>query len=431
MDREPGEFIADLHIHSRFSRACSRSLRPATIAVWAQLKGLSVVGTGDLTHPEWLEELEESLEEAENGLLKLKPGLEREVEKHVPPACRREIRFMLTGEVSTIYKSGGRTRKLHHVIFVPDFDSAHRFSENLARLGNVTSDGRPILGLDSRKILELVLELGNESFLVPAHIWTPWFSLLGHKSGFDSLEECFGELSGEIFAVETGLSSDPPMNWRLSSLDRYTLISNSDAHSPRKLARECNVFRTEMSFRAVREALETGKKFGGTIEFFPEEGKYHYDGHRACGTRLSPEETRRLDGLCPVCGRKVTVGVMHRVEELADRPAGARRRGADDFVRLVPLEEILSEALGRGTGTRTVDRAYFALLSRLGPELEILRRIPREAIEEAAGPSVAEAIWRVRAGEVEIAAGFDGEFGKVRVLSRDEREGEFIQMSLF
>ena len=431
MDRQNREFVADLHIHSHFSRACSRALRPETIAVWSQIKGIGVVGTGDLTHAEWLGELEETLEEDGNGLLKLKSDVENKATAQVPPACRREIRFMLTGEVSTIYKSGDRTRKLHHVIFVPDFDSAHRFSESLARLGNVTSDGRPILGLDSRKILELVLDLGNESFLVPAHIWTPWFSLLGHKSGFDSLEECFGELSTEIFAVETGLSSDPPMNWRLSSLDRFTLISNSDAHSPRKLGRECNVFRTGKSFSAIRKALETGENFGGTIEFFPEEGKYHFDGHRSCGTRLSPEETRRLGGLCPVCGRKVTVGVMHRVEELADRPPGTRRPGAHDFVRLVPLEEILAEALGRGTGTRTVDRAYFSLLSRLGPELEILRNASIEAIEEAAGPSIAEAIRRMRVGEVEIAAGFDGEFGKVSLLSRDEKEGDFVQMSMF
>jgi uncharacterized protein (TIGR00375 family) len=349
----------------------------------------------------------------------------------VPTACRSDVRFILTGEVSTIYKTGGRTRKLHHVVFVPDFASAHRFAERLGQLGNLSSDGRPILGVDSKKILELVLELENDAFLVPAHIWTPWFSLLGHKSGFDSVEACFGDLSPEIFAVETGLSSDPPMNWRLSLLDRYTLISNSDAHSPRKLARECNIFRTDRTFAALRHAVRTGERFGGTCEFFPEEGKYHYDGHRACNCRLSPEETRACAGKCPVCGRAVTVGVMHRVEELADRPPGAPCPSGHGFERLIPLDEIIAEALGVGVNTKKVNRVYIALLDRIGPELFVLREAPYEHIREASTLAIAEAVRRMRRGEVKIAAGYDGEFGTIRLLTAEEREGEFVQLSLF
>ncbi len=426
-----GQFVADLHIHSRYSRACSRSIAPETIALWAQLKGLNVVGTGDLTHPEWLAELEDRLVEDGSGLLTLREDLAGDIAQRIPAACRSDVRFILTGEVSTIYKAGDRTRKLHHLILLPDFASAHRFAERLGQLGTITSDGRPILGIDSKKILELVLDLENDAFLVPAHIWTPWFSLLGQKSGFDTVEECFGDLTPEIFAVETGLSSDPAMNWRLSQLDRYTLISNSDAHSLRKLAREATIFRTEKSFHAMREALRTGRDFGGTLEFFPEEGKYHLDGHRNCNARLTPQETRELEGKCPVCGRQVTVGVMHRVEELADRSDGIHDPARPGFQRLIPLEEIIAEAVGTGTGSKKVKRIYVSLLDRIGSELDVLRTAPREAIREVSTPAVAEGIARMRCGEVTIAAGYDGAFGTIRLFTAAEREGEFVQLSLF
>src|SRR3990172_7714377 len=289
------------------------------MAFWARKKGVSVLGTGDFTHPEWFGELQEKLVPAEPGLYRLRADLEKQVDQWLDGPSGGPVRFVLQVEISTIYKRDDRTRKVHHLIYVPDLEKARSLRETLARIGNVASDGRPILGLDSRHLLEITLQCGEGSYLVPAHIWTPWFAVLGSKSGFDTIELCYGDLSGEIFALETGLSSDPPMNWRLSSLDRYSLVSNSDAHSPPKIGREACVFHTEMDYFAMRRALKTGESYGGTVEFFPEEGKYHFDGHRKCGVSLSPEETRRYEGLCPECGKPLTLGVMHRVEELADR----------------------------------------------------------------------------------------------------------------
>lgn len=311
-------FYADLHVHSKYSRATSKDADLEGMAVWAQRKGIAVVGTGDFTHPAWFAELQEKLEPAEPGLFRLRPEIERAVEERVPGSCRRPVRFMLEVEISTIYKKGERTRKIHHLIYAPDLDTASRFRDRLAHIGNIESDGRPILGLDSRDLLEVTLESGPDAYLVPAHIWTPWFAVLGSKSGFDAVEECYGDLADHIFAVETGLSSDPPMNWRVGSLDRYRLVSNSDAHSPPKLGREACVFDTELDYFRMRRALETGEGYGGTVEFFPEEGKYHLDGHRSCGVRLTPVETRTLDGVCPQCGKPVTVGVLSRVDDLAE-----------------------------------------------------------------------------------------------------------------
>ncbi|RME54980.1 MAG: AAA family ATPase, partial [Deltaproteobacteria bacterium] len=310
-------FIADFHIHSHYSRATSKDLDLPHLAIWGAYKGIQVIGTGDFTHPGWYRELRETLEPAEDGLFRLKPDVMRTVHANVPPAVRGPVRFLLTVEISSIYKRGERVRKIHNVVVVPDFESVERIQRRLEKIGNIRSDGRPILGLDARDLLEIVLETSPLAYLIPAHIWTPWFSLLGSKSGFDAVEACFGDLSSEIFALETGLSSDPPMNWRLSSLDRYTLVSNSDAHSPGKLGREANLFDTELSYGAILEALKTRRGFLGTIEFFPEEGKYHLDGHRKCGVRLSPEETQEQKGRCPACGKPVTVGVMHRVATLA------------------------------------------------------------------------------------------------------------------
>ncbi|KYH31505.1 UvrD-helicase domain-containing protein [Neomoorella mulderi] len=426
-------FIADLHIHSCYSRATSKDASPENFYRWALYKGVTLVGSGDFTHPAWREELKNKLEPAEEGLYRLKEELCRAVEEDTGPAGRPVVRFIISGEISTIYKKGGRTRKVHHLILLPDLEAAEALSRRLEGIGNLHSDGRPILGLDSRQLLEMTLESCPEAIFIPAHIWTPHFSLFGANSGFDSIEECFEDLADYIYAVETGLSSDPPMNWRLSALDRLTLVSNSDAHSPRHLAREANIFNTELSYPAIRRALQEREAAGflGTLEFFPEEGKYHYDGHRACNICWPPARTRAAGGMCPVCGRKVTVGVLHRVEELADREEGFRPEGARSYESLVPLPEVLASALGTGTASKKVTALYFNLLHRLGPELVVLREAPLEAIARVAGTPVAEAIRRMRAGEVERQPGFDGEYGRILLLRPEEREYCAGQASLF
>ncbi len=415
-------FYADLHIHSKYSRATSKNCDLEHLALWAKKKGITVVGTGDFTHHAWLSEIKDKLEPAEPGLFSLRPDLEREADKRLEPALRNRVRFMLTVEVSTIYKKGGRTRKVHHVIFAPDLGSAERFRKSLAKTGNIDSDGRPILGLDSRDLLETALEAGEGAYLVPAHVWTPWFSVLGSKSGFDSIEECYGDLSEHIFAVETGLSSDPPMNWRLSSLDSYRLVSNSDAHSPAKLGREANVFETGLDYFCMRDALRGKGGFLGTIEFFPEEGKYHMDGHRKCRARLEPKDTRERGGLCPVCKKPVTVGVMHRVVELADRGEGARPETADPFRSLIPLTEVISEILGAGPGTKGVARSYESIIKGVGPELFVLELAPVEELRKAGSIELAEAIKRMRAGKVTRRAGYDGEYGVIKLFEEGELE---------
>lgn len=424
-------FYADLHIHSKYSRATSRDCDLENLSLWAQKKGISVIGTGDFTHPAWAAELKEKLVPAEPGLFRLRDDIAREVERQLPPVCRGEVRFMLSVEISTIYKKGDRTRKVHHVVYAPGLEAAKKFTGSLDKIGNIKSDGRPILGLDSRDLLEITLESGDDSFLVPAHIWTPWFSVLGSKSGFDSIDECYGDLSHHIFALETGLSSDPPMNWRLSGLDRYRLVSNSDAHSPPKLGREANVFETQMDYHAMRAALETGKGFAGTVEFFPEEGKYHLDGHRKCGVRLTPLETREKDMICPECGKPVTVGVMHRVEDLADREEGKRPKGAASFVSLIPLVEVISEIVGVGSASKAVKKVYEGMVSRLGPELAILEHLPLEDVRRSGSPVIAEAISRMRERKVIREAGFDGEFGVIKLFEGDELKGGVSPRTLF
>ena len=438
-------FYADLHVHSRFSRATSQDCTLPQIAAWARRKGIGVVGTGDFTHPEWLAEIREQLVPAERGLFRLRPDLEEQVERHLPPGCRPTelslpdgrtlatgpTRFALQVEISTIYKKGDRTRKVHHLILVPDLERADRLVDALARIGNLKSDGRPILGLDSRNLLEIVLEAGDGCFLIPAHIWTPWFSALGSKSGFDTIAECYGDLADHIFAAETGLSSDPAMNWRLSSLDRYRLVSNSDAHSPSKLGREACVFHTDVDYFAIRDALATGDRYGGTVEFFPEEGKYHLDGHRKCETRMEPEETRKNRGICPVCGKPVTVGVMNRVAELADRPEGARPPGAAPYRSFIPLAEVLSELLGVGPGSGKVESAYDELAARVGPELYLLEHASEETLERAGAARLAEAISRMRRGTVIRDAGYDGEYGAIRVFAPDELKRDSLSPVLF
>ncbi len=424
-------FYADLHVHSKYSRATSRDADLEHLALWARRKGITVVGTGDFTHPAWFEEIREKLVPAEPGLFRLRPEIEREVERQLPAACHGPTRFLLEVEVSTIYKKGDRTRKIHHLIYASNLETAGRFREKLATIGNIASDGRPILGLDSRHLLEIALASGPDAYLIPAHIWTPWFAALGSKSGFDSIDECYGDLAPHIFAVETGLSSDPPMNWRVSQLDRFTLVSNSDAHSPPMLGREACAFDTDLDYFAVRRALETGEGYGGTVEFFPEEGKYHLDGHRACGVRLEPPETRRLEGRCPACGKPLTVGVMHRVEELADRSEDAVPPRPVPFRSLVQLPEILGEIHGVGPKARSVEAAAAQLVGKLGPEIDILERLPLEDIERAGGGLLREALSRLRAGKVRREAGYDGEYGVIRLFEPEEIRGRGMVGTLF
>ena len=428
-------FYADLHVHSRFSRATSRNCDLQHLSIWARKKGIGVVGTGDFTHPAWRAELREQLVPAEPGLFRLRPDLEKVVEDRLPPACAGSlgaVRFMLSVEISTIYKKLDKTRKIHHLVYAPDFESAERLVAALSRIGNLHSDGRPILGLDSRHLLEITLESGPGSYLVPAHVWTPWFAALGSKSGFDAVDHCYADLAPHVFAVETGLSSDPPMNWRVSSLDRFRLMSNSDAHSPEKLGREVCVFNTEMDYFAIRQALETGRGYGGTLEFFPEEGKYHLDGHRNCNVRLDPDETRMRRGLCPVCGKPLTVGVMHRVEDLADRtPDAAPPDTAGDTRGLIPLPEILSEIHRVGPKSKRVVQDYEGILARLGPELRILNALPPEDIGAGAPSLVAEAVARLRRREVIREAGYDGVYGVIRLFRDAELERRAHGAALF
>jgi uncharacterized protein (TIGR00375 family) len=415
-------FHADLHVHSKFSRATSRDLDLERLAWWAARKGIAVVGTGDCVHPGWLGEIRDKLIPDGGGLFRLRPEIETEIANTLPPACRAPVRFMLSTEISTIYKKGEKTRKVHHLIYAPDLATVDRLAARLGRVGNIGSDGRPILGLDSRDLLEIALDSGPESYLVPAHIWTPWFAALGSQSGFDSIADCYGDLADHVFAVETGLSSDPAMNWRVSSLDRYRLISNSDAHSPGKLGREATRFTCAPDYFAIRRALETGDGYAGTVEFFPEEGKYHLDGHRACEVCLDPKQTIALGGNCPVCGRPVTVGVAHRVEMLADRDAAQPPATAGQVSSLVPLPEILSELLGSGVGSMAVGQAYDRVLATLGPEISILGDLPVEDIAHT-DTLLGEAVARLRAGTVIRQAGYDGEYGVIRLFAENELDG--------
>lgn len=417
-------FIADLHIHSRYSRATARNLDPENLWAAAQRKGLDLLGSGDITHPAWLEELSEKLVPCGPGVYELRPELAAGLLDMVPGPCQRPVRFVLSGEISSIYKRHGKTRKVHNLVLLPDLEAAGRLQQRLGRLGNITSDGRPILGLDSRDLLELCLEVSPRAIFIPAHIWTPWFSLFGSKSGFDALEECFDDLSGQVHALETGLSSDPAMNWRLSALDRFALVSHSDAHSPAKLAREADLFEGPVEYDTLYKALAQpgGQGLAGTLEFYPDEGKYHLDGHRKCEVRLTPAETRRNAGRCPVCGQLVTVGVLSRVEDLADRPEGTRPDGAKVFESIVPLPEVVAEVLGQGPSTKKVAGLVEELLHQVGPELYILRQAEPDQLARVGGELLAEAVRRVRSGQVHTEGGFDGQFGVVRIFREDERQ---------
>lgn len=375
------------------------------------MKGISVIGTGDFTHPQWLAELRGKLEPSTEGLFKLRNILVMEA-GDVPSACAADVHFVLQAEISSIYKKNGRTRKVHSIVIAPGFREVEHINRRLGAVGNLSSDGRPILGLDAKALLEIVLEASPETMLIPAHAWTPHFSVFGAASGFDSLEECFEELTPHIYAIETGLSSDPSMNRRLSALDGITLISNSDAHSPQKIGREANIFSSEISYRGIIDALKTREGFGGTIEFYPEEGKYHLDGHRNCGVRFSPEETIKNGFICPVCRRQLTVGVMHRIDSLADR----KKPKKETFKSIIPLQEIVAECEGRGVNTKGVQKKYFDLLEALGPEFKILLDVPLKDIEKQGGERIAEAISKMRNGDIHISPGFDGEYGNVKIF---------------
>jgi DNA helicase II / ATP-dependent DNA helicase PcrA len=425
------QITADFHVHSKFSRATAGDLDLEHIYAAARIKGVQVVGTGDFCHPAWFAEIKAKLESAEPGLLRLKREAVSACERDAPPSCRGPVRFILTTEISNIYKKDGRTRKNHNLVFVPDVDTARRLNRRLEKIGNIQSDGRPILGLDARDLLEIVLEMSPDAFLIPAHIWTPWFSMLGAKSGFDSLLECFGDLSPHVFAVETGLSSDPAMNWRVSALDGLSLVSNSDAHSPANLAREANRFDTELSYFALKKALQTHEGFEGTLEFFPEHGKYHLDGHRDCGVCLVPDETRAKGGLCPACGKPLTIGVLYRVEELADRADGDRPPGSKGYRSMVPLADILAEVLQSGSKSNRVSTAYRSITETLGPELTVLQEIDLGLIDRVSIPLLSEAIRRVRAGKLTISPGYDGVYGKVGIFSAQERSELQGQRPLF
>ena len=413
-------FHADLHIHSKFSRACSKDCDIEHLSWWALRKGLRVLGTGDFTHPAWAAELKETLVEAEPGLFRIRPDLEQRLFRDTPASCAGDVRFMLSVEISTIYRRDDRTRKVHHLLYAPSFEAADRITGALARIGNLASDGRPILGLDSRDLLDITLSAGPGCFLVPAHVWTPWFAVLGSKSGFDAVRDCYADLADHIFAVETGLPSDPPMNWACSALDGYRLVSNSDAHSPPMLGREATVLDTDLDYFAIAAALRTGNGLAGTVEFFPEEGKYHLDGHRKCGVRAEPEQTRELEEICPRCGKPLTVGVLHRVAELADRPPGYRPPGAAGFTNLIQLPYIMGEILATGPKSKKVTGEVGRLVAALGPELSILRDVPLDDVRRAGGSLLGEGIARLRRGEVIRDAGYDGEYGTIRLFQPDE-----------
>ena len=416
------KFIADLHLHSKYSRATARDMEVETLAKWARMKGIGLLGTGDFTHPTYFAELKQKLQPEGNGLFTLKKD-------------KKDVHFILSGEVNNIFHQKGKLRKIHTIILAPSFEIVEKINLSLLSLGNLHSDGRPIFTFPAKELVKIVLGVSEECFLVPAHAWTPWFSIFGANSGFDSIEECFEEESKHISSIETGLSSDPAMNWRLSKLDKITLISNSDAHSPSKIGREANVFDCEFSYDEIIGAIKTKdkKKFLFTIEFFPEEGKYHFDGHRNCGVLLPPEETRKNKGICPVCGRKLTVGVMNRVESLADRPAGFVPENAIPYKNLVPLVEIIAEALGQGPDTKGVQTAYEQMINQFGSEFRILLDLELEELAASAPTRIVEGIRIMREGKLSIVPGHDGVYGKIQIFGQEEEQkvSDQEQMDLF
>lgn len=427
------ELIVDLHIHSRYERATSKDLTLENIYKWCKIKGINVVGTGTFTHPAWFEELQQKLEPAEYGLFKLKDEYAIKIDAELPHSVQSNIqRFILVTEISNIYSKNGKTRRLHNLIIVPDFVTASQVITRLSQIGNLKADGRPILGLDSKELLKIVLEANPMSFFIPAHIWTPWFAMFGSKSGFDSVAECFDELASEIHAIETGLSSDPFMNWRVSQLHNRTITSGSDAHSLLKLAREANILNCQLDYRDIIDAFKTNdKRIIGTIEFFPDEGMYHYDGHRKCGVSFKPSDTKKYNGICPQCGTPLVVGVLSRVNDLADQPENFKPVTHKTVEYAIPLIEILAEIRGvKGINTRSVLDDYARVYSELGSDFDIIRKLSVNEIESAGFVQLAHALKKVRSGDIYIKPGYDGVYGIVKVFAPGELQQIERQLGL-
>jgi len=429
------KFVADFHIHSKYSRATSKDMDVEHLDKWAKIKGIKVLGTGDFTHPVYFKELKAALEPAEPGLFKLKSAAVKRTKKLLGDfqLPENDTRFMLTAEISCIYSKKNRTRKVHVLIFAPSFEVVEKINARLGWIGNIQSDGRPILGLDAKELAKIVLDISKDCMIIPAHAWTPWFSVFGSASGFDSLEECFDEYTKHIYAIETGLSSDPAMNWRLSQLDKITLISNSDSHSPSRIGREANVFDTKIDYYSIMDVLKKKdeKKFLYTVEFFPEEGKYHADGHRKCNIVFNPEETHKNKGICPVCKKPLTIGVLYRVMQLADRPEGYKPEKAIPYKSLVPLDQIIADTLDLGVATKGVQKKYTEIINNLGSEFNVLLNATRGEIESVSSVGIAEGVLRVREGRLKIEPGYDGEFGVVKIFDEKERKNFSKQNSLF
>jgi len=428
------KLIADLHIHSRFSRCCSKNITIPELAKWAEIKGIDILASSDFTHPQWLAEIKENLKDNGQGLFILK---NKQYKTH----------FILSTEVSCIYKrgdpvspsQGGQCRRLHICILFPSIKAVEKFNSKLERLGkNLKSDGRPILGLDARDIVDIALEANERALIIPAHIWTPWFAMFGSKSGFNSVEECFGKYTKHIYAVETGLSTDPLMNWMVSDLDKFLLVSNSDAHSPENLGREANVWDLEdFSYDEIYNLLKNKdkNKFLYTIEFYPEEGKYHFDGHLKCGTFFNPQETKKNKGICPVCKKPLVIGTMNRVMELADRSLEEVEKIKDKFIpykSLIPLKEIIGEIENVGSKSKKVDAVYHKLIKKGENEFNVLLNINIEKLKIIGGDVFAEAIKRMRAGQVHLQPGYDGKYGIIKVFNEKElKELRGEQKTLF
>lgn len=429
------ERVVDLHIHSHFSRATSKNSTLEGLYYWGKLKGINVIGTGDFTHPEWFAEIRSKLEPAEPGLFKLKAEFAEPINATLPQNFKaNSIRFVLSVEIATIYKKGDRVRKLHQLIVMPSFESASELNARLERIGNLKADGRPILGLDSKELLRHALQADPRALYIPAHIWTPWFGLFGSKSGFDSLQDAYEELAPEVRAIETGLSSDPGMNWRIANLDGLAITSHSDAHSPQKLGREATVIMSDLTYDDIIGAIKTNDaRLIGTIEFFPEEGKYHLDGHRSCDVKFTPAQTKAAGGVCPVCAKPLVVGVEHRLDSLATRPNGFLPASPKQVEYIVPLAEIIAELKGVKSVTGiAVMQEYHKVLTRHGDEFSVLRTLPTEAIRANGFPLLALAIDRLRSGDVVRDAGYDGVYGTIKVFKNAaERQAALNQPALF
>jgi len=421
------EKILDLHIHSKYSRACSPELELPKIAQMCLKKGIDIVATGDFTHPKWFEHIQKELREVGDiGLFELKkqPGFAK-----VTPGESSRIRFVLGTEISCIYKDKEKTRRVHLLIFAPSLQAVEKINDDFDKLGlNRRSDGRPIIGMSAKKLLQLILKADKRCFMIPAHAWTPWYAIFGSKSGYDSLEECFEELTDQIGAIETGLSSDPTMNHRLEKLDKITLVSNSDAHSLEKLGREANVFsftkENEITYDEIKKIIQTGdrKRFLYTIEFYPEEGMYQYDGHAVCGVCLSPKQSKKEKNICPKCKKPLVIGVEHRVDDLASREVA--EIPWEKFIPhkyIVPLTEILSQILGVGPKSKKVVAEYDHLIKNIGSEFYVLTKAgEKEILQHAKSPELWSAINNMRTGRVDLSPGYDGVFGKIGLIGEKE-----------